>query len=137
MITFLAAHPEWKAKAIAEIENLMQELGCLPREKGEPLSTLATSLSQLPLNFWENRMPLLDAMIGETLRLAEPHTAMRKNIGPEVYIDGKVIPTGAYLVYPFSDVHLNPNIYDDPYKFDPARPRQKAQFGLIGFGGGT
>lgn len=133
----MGAHPEWKAKAAAEMEHLMKERGCLPREKGAPLSALATSLSQIPLEYWESRTPVLDSMIGETLRLAQPHTAMRRNLGPEIYIDGKVIPTGAYVVYPFSDVHLNPDLYDDPYKFDPTRPRQKTPFGFIGFGGGV
>lgn len=75
-------------------------------------------------------------MIKETLRIAQPHTAMRRNLGPEMYIDGKVIPTGAYVVYPFSDVHLNPEIYPDPWKFDPAREEIKTQFGYVGWGGG-
>ena len=29
-------------------------------------------------------------MIRETTRLAQPHTAIRKNIGPDMHIDGKL-----------------------------------------------
>lgn len=75
-------------------------------------------------------------MIKETLRIAQPHTAMRRNLGPEMYIDGKVIPTGAYVIYPFSDVHLDPEIYPNPWKFDPTREDNKSQFGYVGWGGG-
>jgi len=79
---------------------------------------------------------VLDTITNETVRLAQPHTAMRKNIGPEVQVDGKTIPSGAYVVYPFSDVHLNPDLYPDPWKFDPSRPQHKTQFSWVGFGGG-
>jgi RNase H-like domain found in reverse transcriptase/Integrase zinc binding domain len=36
------------------------------------------------------------------------------NLGPELYINNKIIPTSAYVIYPFSDVHLDPEIYADP-----------------------
>lgn len=62
---------------------------------------------------------------------------MRRNLGPEFYIDKKRIPTGAYVVYPFSDVHLNPEYYPDPWKFDPGRPEVKnTSYSYVGWGGG-
>jgi len=61
---------------------------------------------------------------------------MRRNLGPEVYINDKLIPTGAYVVYPFSDVHLNPEFYPDPWRFDPSRPQPQTVFGYVGWGGG-
>ncbi len=78
----------------------------------------------------------MDMLIRETLRIAQPHMAMRRNVGPEMYIDGKVIPTGTLVVYPFSDVHLNPELYPDPWRFDPARPHLRADFAYVGLGGG-
>lgn len=63
---------------------------------------------------------------------------MRRNLGPEMHIDGKLIPSGSYVVYPFSDVHLNPDIYPDPWKFDPNRqPETKTAYGYVGWGGGS
>lgn len=80
---------------------------------------------------------MLDALIRETTRVAQPHTAMRRNLGPELYIDGKIIPTGAYVIYPFSDVHLDPELYPDPWKFDPGRKEAThVPFGYVGWGGG-
>lgn len=58
-------------------------------------------------------MPVVDSVVRETLRVAQPHMAMRRNIGPATYINGKLNPTGTYVVYPFSDVHLNAEIYPD------------------------
>ena len=33
--------------------------------------------------------------------------AIRKNMGPDMHIDGKLVPSGHYVVYPFSNVHLH------------------------------
>lgn len=82
-------------------------------------------------------MPVFDAMIRETLRVAQPHTAMRRNIGPDTYINGARIPSGAYVVYPFSDVHLNSALYPDPWRWDPARSESKLPFSYVGWGGGN
>ena len=137
LLTFLGAHPEWKAKAHAEIEALMFAHSLTPHKAGTPLSDLATALAQIPLDAWEGSTPVLDALIHETTRLAQPHTAMRRNMGPDVHIDGKLVPSGHYVVYPFSDVHLNEELYPDPWKFDPTRPRPDARFSHVGWGGGT
>jgi len=62
---------------------------------------------------------------------------MRRNVGPDIYIDGKVIPTGTLVVYPLADVHLNPTIYPDPWKFDPERSQLKGNLAYLGWGGGA
>jgi cytochrome P450 len=51
------------------------------------------------------------------------------NFGPDVTIDGKTIPPEAYVVYPFSDVHLD--LYPDPGRFDPSREEAAAPFGYV------
>ena len=62
---------------------------------------------------------------------------MRRNLGPEIYIDNKIIPTDAYVIYPFSDVHLDPDLYPDPWQFDPDRKEvTHASFAYVGWGGG-
>ncbi|KAJ7806928.1 cytochrome P450 [Mycena olivaceomarginata] len=100
IVTFLGGHTDWRHKAKTEVESL---------------------LATIPLEIWESQTPVLDAIIRETLRVAQPHTAMRRNLGPEVHINDKLIPSGAYVVYPFSDVHLDPEVYPDPWRFDPSR----------------
>ncbi|KAF7325856.1 Cytochrome P450 [Mycena kentingensis (nom. inval.)] len=116
IITYLGAHSEWREKAKAEVEAL---LGA--HASGSESESTSARLAEIPLEAWEASTPVLDAIIRETLRVAQPHTAMRRNLGPDTYILDKRIPAGAYVVYPFSDVHLDPDIYPDPWRFDPAR----------------
>ncbi|KAJ7765146.1 cytochrome P450 [Mycena olivaceomarginata] len=115
IITFLGGHADWRHKAKTEVESL------LATYSDATTSSLSARLAEIPLEIWESQTPVLDAIIRETLRVAQPHTAMRRNLGPEVYINDKSIPSGAYVVYPFSDVHLDPEIYPDPWRFDPSR----------------
>ena len=131
LITFLGSHPEWKHKATLEVEHL---LTIYPPEDNTP--SLSAHLASIPLQAWEGEAPILDAIIRETLRIAQPHTAMRRNLGPDTVIDSKTIPSGTFIIYPFSDVHLNPDIYPDPWKFDPSREEAKTPFGYVGWGGG-
>lgn len=109
--------------------------------------SISHALNQIPLNVWESpsSTPILDALIKETLRIAQPHTAMRRNVGPEFYIDGKRIETGDYVVYPFSDVHLDEDIYDNAGVWMPERwlseekekvPGKDVPFGYVGWGAG-
>ncbi|EKM76776.1 hypothetical protein AGABI1DRAFT_44512 [Agaricus bisporus var. burnettii JB137-S8] len=142
LVTFLASHPEWASKARIEVEELIAS-HTDSRVSGGAISQ---TLKCIPLEVWERSTPVLDALIKETLRVAQPHTAMRRNVGPEFYIDGKRIPSGAYVVYPFSDVHLDEDIYEDAWKFDPGRwlngdetetkGEKGVPFGYVGWGGG-
>ncbi len=117
--------------------------------RNPPLSSLTASLSNVPLSAWENETPVLDALIRETLRVAEPHVAMRQYLPlassqshageKELYLGGRQIPRGAYVMYPFSDVHLSSEIYNDPWRWDPARKEMdlKAPYSYVGMGAGT
>ncbi|KAF8889672.1 cytochrome P450 [Infundibulicybe gibba] len=136
LMTFIGANPSWRTKAAAEIESLLAAHPFISSGPCSDSESLAAHLSTIPLESWESSTPVLDALIRETTRVAQPHTAMRRNLGPEIYIDGKLIPTGAYVIYPFSDVHLDPDMYPDPWKFDPDRQPAKAEFGYVGWGGG-
>lgn len=114
-----------------EVRTLLSE-----HSSGTCHSSVSENLATIPLEAWENSTPVMDKIIRETLRVAQPHTAMRRNVGPETYLDGTRIPSGAYVVYPFSDVHLNEELYPNPWAFDPDRPDTKHPFGYVGWGGG-
>lgn len=81
---------------------------------------------------------MLDALIRETLRVAEPHVAMRQYLPPAMhdekaeplYLGGKAVPPGAFVMYPFSDVHLSPEVYKDPWRWDP-RPHGDEPQGAV------
>lgn len=89
---------------------------------------------------------MLDALIRETLRVAEPHVAMRQYLPSDMhdekaeplYLGGKAVPPGAFVMYPFSDVHLSPEVYKDPWRWDPGRTEMslKAPYAYVGMGAG-
>ncbi|TFY62677.1 hypothetical protein EVJ58_g3714 [Rhodofomes roseus] len=105
-ITFLASHPTWKDKAMTEIRGLLAShsdthgtphipstTGTDPSPAALSLASLSGALSSIPLNAWETQTPTLDAIIRETLRLAQPHTALRQNTSPSpVLLAGKAVP---------------------------------------------
>ncbi|OJI87852.1 hypothetical protein ASPTUDRAFT_136793 [Aspergillus tubingensis CBS 134.48] len=93
-------------------------------------------LSAIPLAGWESKTPQLDLCIRETLRRAQPHTAVRRNIGPDLPIGAYTIPSNAFVLYPFSDAALNPTLYPDPLRWDPGRTVVDKD-AFIGWGGGT
>lgn len=136
MTLFLGCHPHWQAAALTEVRALVAAHVNVSAI-GTSLTSLADVLSSIPLSAWENEVPVLDSIIRETLRIAQPHVAMRRNVGPELYIDGKIIPSGTFVVYPFADVHLNESLYPDPWIFDPTRAPAKGEFSYVGWGGGT
>jgi cytochrome P450 len=82
-------------------------------------------------------MPVFDMLIRESIRLSQAYVAFRRNVGPEMYIDGKVIPTGALVAYPAADIHVDPAFYPDPWKFDPTRPQPQGNLTYLGWGGGV
>ena len=56
-----------------------------------------------------------------------------------LYLGGRAIPPGAYVMYPFSDVHLSSEMYKDPWRWDPGRTEMglKAPYSYVGMGAGT
>ena len=142
LLTYLGCYPKWRDEARAEVEKLItlhhhHSLETITIARDSPRSSSSTALSSIPLSAWENETPVLDMLIHETLRIAQPHVAMRRNLGPEMYVDDKIIPTGTLLVYPFANVHLDPALYPDPWKFDPTRSRPKDNLAYLGWGGGA
>ena len=76
-------------------------------------------------------------LVREAVRLSQAFVSFRRNVGPEMYIDGKVISKGALVAYPAADVHLDPALYPDPWKFDPARPQPKGNLTYLAWGVGA
>jgi cytochrome P450 len=134
-LTFLASHPQWHTEIHQELENLLASHATQLHDKD---AGITAQLASVPLQAWETATPMLDKVIRETLRLAQPHVAMRRNMGPELTLPGGAsVPSGSFVVYPFSDVHLDSSLYPEPWRFDPSRPEPKGvEFGYVGWGGG-
>jgi cytochrome P450 len=133
LVTYLGCHPKWRDEARAELKKLIASYSETVSERDPP----STALSSIPLSAWENETPVLDMLVRESVRLSQPFVSFRRNVGPEMYIDGKAISTGALVAYPSADVHLDPTLYPDPWKFDPARPQPKDSLAYLAWGVGA
>jgi|GEM_PF-175491 len=84
--------------------------------------------------------PLLDQVIKETLRLYPPiHIGNRIVTQDVTFEEGQVIPAGARMFYSIYLTHRDPQIWEDPNSFCPARfahGRQTPPMAYIPFGGG-
>ncbi|KAG6831123.1 hypothetical protein H0H92_012548 [Tricholoma furcatifolium] len=135
ILLFLGFHKEWKSKVLAEVIALVSTY----TDAAEPFHK---RLSVIPVSAWENNMPVLDAVVRETIRLVLNTMAIRRNVVEEIPMASKTIPRGSFVAYPLWDAHLNPEIYHRPTEFDPARfgpgreEDKKTTFAYLGWGAG-
>jgi cytochrome P450 len=116
----------------AEIESFVSKHGTTG-------GSYAARLAEIPLTAWEEEMPILEACHSEMIRILMNGLAMRQNVSGEMKIDGVPIKKGDYIGYSLSDVHMNPDIYPNPKKFDPTRflgESRKAPLSFVGWGAG-
>lgn len=132
LLIFLSHDQNWHSTIRKEVQELIATYS--PDTTTFSGEAVFRALSSIPLQAWESKAPRLDLCIRETLRRSQPHSAVRRNMGPELTIDNHTVPSGAYVLYPFSDTLLNPDIYTNPLKWDPARETPQDKF--IGWGGG-
>jgi len=137
VLLYLGANPMWKGRAINEYKALVEKYT-------DTLSTeaLYKRLAAVPLSAWENELPSLDLIIRESVRMTAPAAALRRNLVKELKVDDVVIKPGDFLIYSTGDLHMDPNIYADPTKFDPERyvgnraEDRKEAFSFLGWGAG-
>jgi len=117
MLIDLAIHPEWKEKCKKEIRDLIS------RHLGDSLSsaTLHEKFGAIPFSAWDDELPILEACIRESQRIANTAAVPRRNLHGDMKIGKQVVNRGDFLVYSIADVHLNPEYYPEPYKYDPGR----------------
>ena len=134
MLIDLAIHPEWREKCEKEVRDLLAH-------HLDPPATLHESLAAVPLSAWEDELPILEACIRESHRTAISSLAIRRNVHEEIKVCEWVVGQGDFLVYSQADVHLNPDYYPEPHKYDPGRwlrpdPVPNAIYPFLGWGAG-
>ena len=92
---------------------------------------------------YENVMKLsyLDQCIQETLRLYPALARVTRSASQDVEVNGLLIPKGTQIIIPINAIQHDPEIWNNPYEFDPSRfdPDQKesrSHFNHIPFGTG-
>ena len=137
MLIHIAIHKEWRKKCEKEISDLIS------RHFDDPHSTamLHEKLEGIPISAWEDDLPIFDACIKESQRLSSSPISLRRNMGEDIKIYGRVVKRGDVLLYPSSDTNMNPDYYPNPYKYDPGRwlrpdPVPDAAYPFLGWGAG-
>ena len=100
--------------------------------------------SDQPLTVAElGRLPLLDAVIKETLRLHPSTAILARGLNSTLDYDGYSVPVGWTVMLVPAYTHRMPEYFADPARFDPDRflaPREedkRTPYAWVGFGGGT
>lgn len=138
MIIYLANDPYWRGKVWEEVKALAE------RYDSDTSKPIAERLASAPLEAWENELPTIDLCLRDSIRLNLVGSMFRQNHSnsPVKLSDNSEIPAGAFAAYPLGDVHLNPDVYANPEKWDPSRylpdraEDQKSKFGYLGWGAG-
>ena len=98
----LCRYPEWQAKCREEILKVLGD-----RESIE----------------WEDisKFVLVNNCLKESLRLYSPVTLVQRAVNKPVKLDGYTLHKGTMVDIGIQSVHMNPNVWEDPFKFDPNR----------------
>ncbi|GAB4190175.1 MAG: cytochrome P450 [Roseiflexaceae bacterium] len=73
---------------------------------------------------------LVEAVVEETLRFDAPLQGMFRLVTAPVEVAGVSIPEGAMAFLLFGAANRDPAVFDQPDRFDPARPNRNQHFGL-------
>lgn len=133
----MAAYPEWKEDCNREFQRLLSR----HLSESDPSATFYEKLLAVPMSAWEDELPIMDACIRESQRMITTGIALRRNIREDMKIAGRVVKRGDFLAYPVSEVHLDPELYPEPHKYEPRRwlqpdPESKAIYQFLGWGAG-
>ena len=139
ILLFISFHAHWKSAIHTEVHALLAQYS----NSSDPLHK---RLSAIPITAWEDEMPTIELVLRETIRLVFNGILFRRNLpggGSLTFPDGVGgIPSGRFLVYSISDVHMNPSIYTDPGMFDPLRfspdrgEDKREPYSFLGWGAG-
>nr|ADZ55288.1 ent-kaurene acid oxidase [Triticum aestivum] len=103
---FLQENPEILAKAKAEQEAIMRSIP--PGQKGLTLRDF-------------RKMEYLSQVVDETLRFVNISFVSFRQATRDVSVNGYLIPKGWKVQLWYRSVHMDPQVYPDPKKFDPSR----------------
>ncbi len=66
-------------------------------------------------------MPYLDAVLKENLRMFPSVPSISRQLTEDIEVDGYKLYEGTQVLVPIYAIHHDPDIYKDPFKFNPDR----------------
>lgn len=98
--------------------------GAVAKHRTSPQQSPLDVLAEMGIDEWERDFPLINLCLHESIRIVTVGAAFRRNIsGKDMNIGrtGEMLPKGAFAAFHIDQIHMDPNIYKDPTKFDPSR----------------
>lgn len=138
-LIYLATTPEWYKRVREEVDAVVK------KRRSNPGQSAMDVIASFTLDDWEQEFPMIDLCLRESIRILVSGTGFRKNIsGKEIPIGktGEIIPADSFAIFLIDEVHMNPDIYRDPYTWDPSRylpdraEDKKQPFAYLGWGAG-
>jgi cytochrome P450 len=119
MMTLLAAH-HTTGVAVAWTLHL---LGCHPDAADRVVAELDQVLGERAAPDYGDlrRLTYLDMVLKESMRLFPPGPYGARRTAEDLVLGPYEIPAGTTVFYPFWAVHLNPEYWPEPERFDPGR----------------
>ncbi|MFF4364284.1 cytochrome P450 [Streptomyces sp. NPDC001604] len=106
----------------------LYELARNPAIEARVLAELDEVLGERPVTFDDmSRLPYLDRVITETLRLHHPGWLVTRRTTEETRLGEWTLPAGTELAYCQHALHRDPERFPDPLTFDPDRWTDPAQ----------
>lgn len=105
-------------KFVSENPKVLAEL---KREHEEILASREDKQSGVTWEEYRHKMTFTNMVINESLRLTNLAPMMSRKVVKDVEIKGYTIPAGWIVMVIPSVVHLDPEIYENPFEFNPWR----------------
>ncbi|PNS19185.1 hypothetical protein CAC42_1921 [Sphaceloma murrayae] len=118
VLCHLAVNPYWLDKVRAEVN------AALTKHRSNPEQRAVDILRTLTIEDWETEFITTNMCLHESIRLQTVGAAFRKNVSGrpvEIGNTGYSIPKDGYAAFHIDDIHMDPQIYSQPTKFDPSR----------------
>ncbi|RSD14786.1 cytochrome P450 [Amycolatopsis eburnea] len=119
VVTLLIAGSETVATTLAWT---LHEIAGHPAVERLLVHELTTELGDTPVRHSDfARLPVLDRVIKETLRLHTPNWLLTRRATEPTTLGGYRVPAGAEVGFSLTALHRDPKVFDVPLAFDPDR----------------
>ncbi|GAU92941.1 hypothetical protein RvY_04952 [Ramazzottius varieornatus] len=119
---FLLAGYETTANALAFTTYLLAKHPEIQEKLHDVIVAAMDTAENVSFEDSAAKLPYLDAIIKESLRLFPPITGfVMRECGEECRVNGIVIPAGMAIHVPVWSLHHDPEFWPDPYTFNPER----------------